>query len=128
MVNFFMRATPVLPEIFWDDPGLNVRYIWIFLVDHTFYKLDVKILATSNNIRVHVLLLATIFNVICRSASTKTLIVLAIAKEMPGTSLKINTIKFLNRKTTVELNRLLLKFALYFRWIFWKNSTSTFYG
>ena len=36
---------------FWDDPGLNVRYLWIFQVDHIFYKLDVKILATSNEIR-----------------------------------------------------------------------------
>ena len=35
----------------WDDPGLNVRYLWIFQVDHTFYKLDVKILAANNEIR-----------------------------------------------------------------------------
>ena len=36
---------------FWDDSGLNVRYLWIFQVDHTFYKLDVKILAAINDIR-----------------------------------------------------------------------------
>ena len=35
---------------FWDDPGLNVRCLWIFLIGYTFYKLDVKILATSNEI------------------------------------------------------------------------------
>ena len=36
---------------FWDHPGLDVRYLWIFQVDHTFYELDLKILATSNEIR-----------------------------------------------------------------------------
>ena len=36
---------------FWDDPVLNVKYLWIFQVDHTFYKLDVKILAANNEIR-----------------------------------------------------------------------------
>ena len=36
---------------FWDDSGLNVRYLWIVRVDHTFYKLDVKILAAINDIR-----------------------------------------------------------------------------
>ena len=36
---------------FWDDPGLNVRYLWILQVHHTFYKLDVKILDPSNEIR-----------------------------------------------------------------------------
>ena len=34
----------------WDDPGLNVRYLWILQVHHTFYKFDVKILAPSNEI------------------------------------------------------------------------------
>ena len=51
----FQRAAPssrlLLKIPFWDDPGLNVRYLWIFQVDHIFYKLDVKILATSNEIR-----------------------------------------------------------------------------
>ena len=36
---------------FWDDPGLNVRYLWIFQVDHTFYKLDMEILTANNEIR-----------------------------------------------------------------------------
>ena len=36
---------------FWDYPCLNVRSLWVFQVDHTFYKLDVKILAASNEIR-----------------------------------------------------------------------------
>ena len=34
-----------------DDPGWNVRYLWIFQVDHIFYKLDVKILTNNNKIR-----------------------------------------------------------------------------
>ena len=36
---------------FWDDSGLNARYLWIFQVDHTFYKIYMKILAASNEIR-----------------------------------------------------------------------------
>ena len=28
---------------FWDYPGLNVRSLWIFQVDDSFYKLDIKI-------------------------------------------------------------------------------------
>ena len=36
---------------FWDYPALNVKSLWIFQVHHTFYKLDVKILADSNEIR-----------------------------------------------------------------------------
>ena len=36
---------------FWDDPGLNVRYLRIFQVDHTFYKLDMEILTANNEIR-----------------------------------------------------------------------------
>ena len=36
---------------FWDDPGLDIRYLWIFQVDHSFYKLHLKFLATSNKIR-----------------------------------------------------------------------------
>ena len=36
---------------FWDDPGLLVRYLWIFQVYHTFYKLEVKILAAFNEIK-----------------------------------------------------------------------------
>ena len=36
---------------FWDDPGLLVKYLWILQVYHTFYKLDVKILAAINEIK-----------------------------------------------------------------------------
>ena len=36
---------------FWDDIGFNIRYLWIFQVYHAFHKLDVKNLATSNEIR-----------------------------------------------------------------------------
>ena len=36
---------------FWDDPGLLVRYLWIFQIYHTFYKLDVKILAAINEFK-----------------------------------------------------------------------------
>ena len=36
---------------FWDDPDLNVRYLWVFQVDQTFYKLDMKIVAPDNEIR-----------------------------------------------------------------------------
>ena len=36
---------------FWDNPGVNVRYLLNFQVGHTFYKLDVKILATRNKSR-----------------------------------------------------------------------------
>ena len=32
--------------------GHSSRSVWIFQVDHTFYKLDVKILATSNEIEI----------------------------------------------------------------------------
>ena len=35
---------------FWDNAGLNVRFLWIFQVNHTFNKLDIKILAASNEI------------------------------------------------------------------------------
>ena len=78
---------------------MNVRYLLIFQVDHTFYKLNVKMLATSNEIRcVHALLLATIFIITSRSVSIKALIVLALAKEPLGTSLGINTVEFLNHE------------------------------
>ena len=45
--------SPVSPSnvSFCDYPGLNVRLLWTFQVDHTFYKLDVKIVAASNEIR-----------------------------------------------------------------------------
>ena len=36
---------------FWDYSGLNVRSLWIFQVDHIFYKLNEKIVAASNEIR-----------------------------------------------------------------------------
>ena len=39
----------ILP--FWDNPDLNVRYLWNFQVDHTFYKVNVKILTTINDMR-----------------------------------------------------------------------------
>ena len=35
---------------FWDDPRFNFRYLWTFQVNHTFNKLDLKILATRNKI------------------------------------------------------------------------------
>ena len=35
---------------FWDDPDLNVRYLWVFQVDHSFYIFNVKILAANNGI------------------------------------------------------------------------------
>ena len=38
-------------NLIWDDPVLNVIYLWIFYVDHTIYKLDVKILAANNEIK-----------------------------------------------------------------------------
>ena len=37
--------------LFWDDSALLVRYSWIFHVYHTFYKLEVKILAAINEIQ-----------------------------------------------------------------------------
>ena len=37
--------------LFWNETELNVRSLWTFLVNHTFYKLNVKILAASNEIR-----------------------------------------------------------------------------
>ena len=39
--------------LFWDDLGLIVWYWLIFQVDHTFYKLDVKILAFSTKLVWH---------------------------------------------------------------------------
>ena len=52
----FQRAPPILPFVtgishFCDYPGLNVRYFWIFKADHVFYKLGMKILVTSNEIK-----------------------------------------------------------------------------
>ena len=35
----------------WDDPDLNVKHLWVFQIDHIFYKLDVKILAANNKIK-----------------------------------------------------------------------------
>ena len=46
----FRRILPVLLFPFWDDSGWNVRYLRIFQVDYTFYKLDAKILAPNNEI------------------------------------------------------------------------------
>ena len=74
---------------FWDDSDLNVKYLWIFQVDHTFYKLDVKFLAAN---KVRAFLLSTILIFSFRFRSTIALIVLSLAKEESGTSLKINTI------------------------------------
>ena len=61
-----------------------------FQVDHTFYKLDVKNLAASNQVRA--LLLATIFIMSNRSVSTKGLIILALAKKAPKMNLKTNSL------------------------------------
>ena len=45
--------------------------------------------------------------------SAKALIVLALAKQEPGTTLRINSVcNFLTMKSAVELNILLLKFVL----------------
>ena len=43
--RFFLKSP------FWDDPGLNVTCSWNFQVDHKFYKLHLKFLATINKIR-----------------------------------------------------------------------------
>ena len=57
------------------------------------------------------LLLATIIIISSRFLSTKSLIILAVVKEVPSTSLRINTVfdSLSNKKYTVELNRLLSK-------------------
>ena len=34
---------------FWDDTAFNFRYLWVFQVNHTFYKLDMEILADYQN-------------------------------------------------------------------------------
>ena len=86
----FSESTSHPPVYYWnlpfcDYPGLNVRYFWIFKANHIFYKLDVKILVTSNEIK-----LAPILIMSSRSVSNKALIVLALAKEPPGTGLGIN--------------------------------------
>ena len=86
----FSESTSHPPVYYWnlpfcDYPGLNVRYFWIFKANHIFYKLDVKILVTSNEIK-----LAPILIMSSRSVSNKALIVLALAKEPPGKGLEIN--------------------------------------
>ena len=46
---------PILPEISRFEMIMawmsNIYYLWIFQVDHTFYKLDLKIWAANNEIR-----------------------------------------------------------------------------
>ena len=97
---------------FWDDPWLNIRCLWIFQVGHTFYKLEVKMLATSNKMRC----------VRCSWPSTLSWAV-DIAKEALGTSLRMKRIfKFWTMKSAVELSRLLLKFILLVRWDIQKSS------
>ena len=75
---------------FWDNPGVNVRYLLNFQVDHTFYKLDVKSLATRNKSRC-VRCSSPPSSSWARSVSTKAL-VLTLANEAPGISLGINKV------------------------------------
>ena len=86
----FSESTSHPPVYYWnfpfcDYPGLNVRYFWIFKVGHIFYKLDVKILVTSNEIKLALILIMS-----SRFVSNKALIVLAPAKEPLRTGLGIN--------------------------------------
>ena len=108
---------------FWVDPCMAyLSRPWSLLkcqiftnfsqVDHTFDKLEVKILAASNEIRcVYSFWLP--FSSTSRFVSTKVLIVLAQAKErVPGVSLRIDTVcNFYTTKSAMELSRLLLKCA-----------------
>ena len=75
----------------WDGPGLNARHLWIFQVNHIFCKLVWKLWLVVTKLGAFVAL-ATIFIMNSRSMPTKGLIVLALAKEAPGTSLRINTV------------------------------------
>ena len=93
---------------FRDDPSLNVRYLWIFHVIDTFYKLDVNILVIVTKLGS------------CVSLGDHLLIAFALAKEAPGTSLRSNA-----ACSFVELNRLLLKFVLLCQGIFRKVLTKT---
>ena len=97
--------------LFWDDPGLNVKHLWIFQVDHTFYKLHVKILATSNKITcVHCSWPP------CLSWAVDLCQQKHLAKEVRRISLRINTVwNFESIKSAVELNRLLLKLVLLYQ-------------
>ena len=73
------NSRPTVPSWnlpFWGEPDLNVRYLWIFQVDHTFYKLNVKILATRNKIS------CSWLSSSWWTVSTKAL-VLALVKEVP---------------------------------------------
>ena len=46
----FLKSLVLWWDDWWSWLG-NVRYLWIFQVDHIFYKLDVKILTNNNKIR-----------------------------------------------------------------------------
>ena len=76
----------------WDNPGLNFRYLWIFQVDTLFYKLDVKILAAKNEIRCVSSSYPPSSSSALDPCQQRRSIVLAFAKNVSGTSLKINTI------------------------------------
>ena len=79
-------------NLFWDDPGLNVRYLWIFQFDHIFYKLGVKIFATNNEIRCVRCSYPPSSSSALDPCQQKPSLILALAKEGSGTSLKINAI------------------------------------
>ena len=88
-----VHLNPSWNLLFCDNPGLNVRYLWTFQVENTFYKLDVKFLAAKNEIRyLHMCVALTHHHHSFRSVSTKALIILALVKEVSGKSLKINEI------------------------------------
>ena len=83
---------------FEDYPGLNVRSLWIFQVDQILKKNDLKILAARNEIKcVRCSRLPSYMS--SRFVSIKARIVLAQAKEAPGTSLRIKcSLLFLNNE------------------------------
>ena len=99
--------------LFWDDPELNVRSLFILQVSLTFYKLTVKTLAVSKLGGCRCCSWSPSLSLAIDPSQQKTLFVWALVKEVPGTGLWINTVcNFQTRKSVVQLNRMLWKFLL----------------
>ena len=113
-LSIFRKAAtvlPLIPQISRFEMILTwISDVYEFFFDHAFYKLDVKILAITNNIRYMDFSWPLSLSWAVDPCQQKLFLWLVLAKEVPVTTLRISTL-FL-KPWEVLLNRPLSKFVL----------------